>query len=56
LINRREFGTLLAGLTITETAEAAELKELVSGGYKRGVLKPTPQAGRTSGPILSQGS
>ncbi|MBW8748443.1 MAG: hypothetical protein JF584_12940 [Acidobacteria bacterium] len=60
MINRREFGTLLpallAGLTITETAEAAELKELVSGGYKRGVLKPTPQAGRTSGPILSQGS
>ena len=58
-MNRREFGTLLpallAGLTITETAEAAELKELVSGGYKRGALKPTPQAGRTSGPILSQG-
>jgi mannose-6-phosphate isomerase-like protein (cupin superfamily) len=58
-MNRREFGTLLpallASLTITETAEAAELKELVSGGYKRGALKPTPQAGRTSGPILSQG-
>jgi len=58
-MDRREFGTLLpallAALTITETAEAAELKELVSGGYPRGALKPTPQAGRTSGPILSQG-
>ncbi|WP_263409680.1 cupin domain-containing protein [Terriglobus tenax] len=58
-MNRREFGTLLpalmAGLALTETASAAELKELTSGGYKQGTLKPTPQKGRTSGPILSAG-
>lgn len=58
-MDRREFGrllpALLAGFAMTETAQAADLKPLISGGYQPGPMKPTPQKGRTSAAILPAG-